>query len=42
MMARIKPHPLVPKTISVHGFIFDMTTGKLVEVDGAKGLGVAG
>jgi carbonic anhydrase len=41
-VARIKAHPLVPKTISVHGFIFDVTTGKLVEVDGAKGLGAAG
>jgi carbonic anhydrase len=41
-VARIKAHPLVPKTISVHGFIFDVTTGKLVEVDGAKRLGAAG
>jgi carbonic anhydrase len=41
-VARIKAHPLIPKAIPVHGFIFDVTTGELVEVDGAKGLGAAG
>jgi carbonic anhydrase len=41
-VARIKAHPLVPKTIPVHGFIFDVTTGRLVEVEGAKGLGAVG
>jgi hypothetical protein len=33
---------LVPKTIPVHGLIFDVKTGKLVEVEEAKALGVAG
>jgi carbonic anhydrase len=41
-VARIKTHPLVPKTIPVHGFIFDVKTGKLVEVEEAKTVGAAG
>jgi carbonic anhydrase len=41
-VGRIKAHPLVPKTIPVHGFIFDVKTGRLVEVEGAKVLGAAG
>ncbi len=40
-VARIKTHPLVPKTIPVHGFILDVKTGKLVEVEEAKALGAA-
>jgi len=41
-VARIKTHPLVPKTIPVHGFIFDVKTGKLVEVEEGKTVGTAG
>jgi carbonic anhydrase len=41
-VARIRMHPLVPKAIPVHGFIFDVKTGKLVEVEEAKALGAAG
>jgi carbonic anhydrase len=41
-VARIKTHPLVPKTIPVHGFIFDVKTGKLVEVEEAKTVGAGG
>jgi carbonic anhydrase len=41
-VARIKTHPLVPKTIPVHGFIFDVKTGKLVEVEEGKTVGSAG
>jgi carbonic anhydrase len=40
-VARIKTHPLVPKTIPVNGYIFDVKTGKLVEVGEAKVLGAA-
>ncbi len=29
---RIKNHPLVPKEIPVYGYIYDVTSGKLVEV----------
>ena len=38
-VARIKTHPLIPMTIPVHGYIYDVKTGKLVEVDGAKSVG---
>ena len=38
-VARIKTHPLVPKTIPVYGYIYDVKTGKLVEVEGAKAVG---
>jgi len=41
-VARIQTHPLVPKTIPVHGFIFDVKTGKLVEIDEGKKVGAAG
>jgi carbonic anhydrase len=29
---RIRSHPLVPKAIPLHGFIYEVTTGRLVEV----------
>jgi carbonic anhydrase len=38
-VARIKSHPLVPKSIPVYGYIYDVKSGKLVEVEGAKALG---
>jgi carbonic anhydrase len=38
---RIRKHPLVPKSIPVHGYIYDVHTGKLVEVEGARALGAA-
>lgn len=41
-VTRIRTHPLVPKTIPVYGYIFDVKSGKLVEVEGAKALGAAG
>jgi len=40
-VARIRTHPLVPRTIPVHGFIFDVHSGKLQEVEGAKAAGAA-
>jgi len=33
---RIRNHPLVPDSIPVHGFIYDVHSGKLIEVE-AKG-----
>ncbi len=36
---RIKTHPLVPKNIPVHGYIYDVTTGRLIEVPEATKLG---
>lgn len=35
-VARIAAHPLVPNRVSVYGYIYDVTTGKLVEVEGAR------
>ncbi|RYG35676.1 carbonic anhydrase [bacterium] len=37
-VARIANHPLVPKTIPVRGFIYDVKTGKLNPVTGAERL----
>jgi carbonic anhydrase len=34
-VARIANHPLVPKTIPIRGFIYDVRTGKLNAVEGA-------
>ncbi len=33
---RIRAHALVPKNIPVYGFLYDVTSGKLIEVEGAK------
>jgi len=33
---RIRNHPLVPNDIAVHGFIYDVRTGKLLDVPEAK------
>jgi carbonic anhydrase len=33
---RIRTHPLVPKSIPIHGFIYDVHSGKLLEVEGAS------
>lgn len=38
---RIRNHPLVSKTISVYGFIFDVKSGKIIEVPGANEAGKA-
>jgi carbonic anhydrase len=39
---RIRNHPLVPKDIPIYGYIFDVKTGKLVEVPEATAAGRAG
>jgi carbonic anhydrase len=38
---RIKRHPLVPKDIPVYGYIYDVKTGKLIEVPAATKAGIA-
>jgi carbonic anhydrase len=38
-VARIRNHPLIPKSIPVHGYIYDVKSGELVEVEGAKAAG---
>ena len=34
-VSRIQNHPLVPKTIPVYGYLYDVRSGKLIEVAGA-------
>jgi carbonic anhydrase len=36
---RIRTHPLVPGTIPIYGFIYDVTTGRLIEVPEASTIG---
>ena len=36
---RIRQHPLVPKNIPIYGYIYDVTTGKLIEVETATKAG---
>jgi len=38
---RIRTHPLVPKSIPVYGFIYDVRSGKLIEVEAATEIGKA-
>ena len=33
---RIREHPLVPKNIAVYGYVYDVKSGRLLEVPGAK------
>jgi carbonic anhydrase len=40
-VARIRNHPLVPKSIPVYGFLYDVHSGKLLEVEGAKAAGAS-
>jgi len=40
-VARIRNHPLIPKSIPVHGYIFDVAHGKLIEVEGARAVGAS-
>ena len=36
---RIRSHPLVPATIPIYGYLYEVTTGKLLEVEGAAEAG---
>jgi carbonic anhydrase len=38
---RIRNHPLVPKSIPIYGFVYDVRSGKLIEVADATTLGKA-
>ena len=40
-VARIRNHPLVPKSIPIYGFIYDVHSGKLNEVEGSRQAGKA-
>ncbi len=39
-VARIRAHPLVPGTIPIYGFIYDVATGRLIEVAEATKAGL--
>ena len=39
---RIRNHPLVPKSIPVYGYLYDVKTGKLKEIVEATSAGRAG
>jgi len=40
-VTRIRNHALVPKSIPVYGYLYDVHTGKLLEVAGARALGAS-
>jgi len=40
-VARIKAHPLVPARIPVYGYVYDVRTGRLIEVPAATTAGAA-
>jgi carbonic anhydrase len=41
-VTRIRNHPLVPRSIPVYGYVYDVKTGKLIEVEAATQAGKAG
>jgi len=41
-VTRIRNHPLVPGDIPIYGYVYDVTTGRLVEVPEATVAGKAG
>ncbi len=38
---RIREHPLVPGDIRIHGYLYDVRSGRLVEVPGARAAGAS-
>jgi carbonic anhydrase len=40
-MRRIRDHPLVPSSIPIYGYVYDVHTGRLVEVPEATAAGAA-
>jgi len=38
-VARIRNHPLVPRSIAIYGYVYDVTSGRLVEVPAATAAG---
>jgi carbonic anhydrase len=38
---RIRNHPLVPKEIPIYGYVYDVYSGKLIEVPAATAAGKA-
>jgi len=40
-VTRIRNHPLVPRTIPIYGYVYDVRSGRLVEVAGATAAGAS-
>lgn len=40
-VTRIRNHPLVPSSIAIYGYIYDVTSGRLIEVEEATAAGAA-
>ncbi len=40
-VARIRHHPLVPRSIPIHGYLYEVKTGRLLEIDAATQVGRA-
>jgi len=38
---RIRLHPLVPREIPIYGYVYDVKTGKLIEIPEATEIGKA-
>jgi carbonic anhydrase len=38
-VTRIRTHPLVPRDLPIHGYIYDVKTGKLIEIPEATTAG---
>jgi carbonic anhydrase len=38
---RIRSHPLVPPSIPIYGYVYDVKSGKLIEVEAATKAGAA-
>jgi carbonic anhydrase len=38
---RIRNHPLVPRLIPIYGYLYDVKSGKLIEIDAATKIGAA-
>lgn len=40
-VVRVRNHPLVPRTIPIYGYVYDVKSGKLIEVEAATRAGAA-
>jgi carbonic anhydrase len=41
-VTRIRNHPLVPRSIPIYGYVYDVKSGKLIEVEAATKAGLPG
>jgi carbonic anhydrase len=40
-VTRIRNHPLVPADLPIHGYTYDVKTGRLIEIEAATAVGAA-